>query len=93
MSGTPPKQTATSDEVPPMSKVMMRSKPARRATNAAPFTPPDGPESTVWIGWSCAAPTDMRPPSDRTTCRPADTGTARSAPSSEDRYRRMTGPR
>ena len=34
-------------EVPPMSKVRMRSMPAARATLSAPITPPAGPERMV----------------------------------------------
>ena len=37
-----------------MSKPMMRSKPAQRATWQAPITPPAGPDNTVRTG-SCAA--------------------------------------
>ena len=44
--GWPFWQSATSVEVPPMSKARMSSKPALRATKSAPATPPDGPEST-----------------------------------------------
>ena len=44
--GWPFWQRATSVDVPPMSNVRMSSKPALRATNSAPATPPDGPEST-----------------------------------------------
>ena len=43
ISGRPDTQTATSVDVPPMSKVRMRSKPACEATKDAPLTPPAGP--------------------------------------------------
>ena len=44
--GWPFWQSATSVDVPPMSNVRMSSYPALVATNSAPATPPDGPEST-----------------------------------------------
>ena len=44
--GWPFWQSATSVDVPPMSKVRMSSNPALRATKSAPATPPDGPERT-----------------------------------------------
>ena len=47
IDGWPFWQSATSVDVPPMSKVRMSSKPALRATKSAPATPPDGPESTA----------------------------------------------
>src|SRR5690348_1308694 len=47
---TAPSLRATSVDVPPMSKVMMRSKPARCATYCAPTMPPAGPESTARTG-------------------------------------------
>ena len=50
ISGRPDTQTATSVDVPPMSNVRMRSKPAWDATNDAPLTPPAGPDSTVCTG-------------------------------------------
>ena len=50
-----------------MSKVRMRSNPARVATTDAPLTPPAGPESTVWTGFRQAASRLIRPPSERTT--------------------------
>ena len=37
-------QRKTSVDVPPISKPMMRSKPAQRATWQAPMTPPAGPD-------------------------------------------------
>ena len=47
---TLPGQSDTSVEVPPMSSVMMWSKPAAPATYAAPMTPPAGPLRTVRTG-------------------------------------------
>ena len=81
--GVPSRQTATSVEVPPMSKVRMLSKPERFATNDAPPTPPAGPERTVCTGISIAASTLIRPPSERITC------TSEPAPSSWRRLLRL----
>jgi hypothetical protein len=67
IAGAPPKQVATSVEVPPMSNVRIRSRPARVATYAAPCTPPAGPESTVWTGVERAESRLIKPPSERTT--------------------------
>src|SRR6478609_11281716 len=67
ISGRPETHTATSVDVPPMSKVRMRSKPAYDATNDAPLTPPAGPDRTVWTGFLHAASRLISPPSERTT--------------------------
>ena len=69
--GSPPMHAATSVDVPPMSNVSRRSYPARAPMKVAPPTPPAGPDSTVWTGISVAASRLIRPPSERTTCRPA----------------------
>ena len=47
-----------------MSKPMMRSKPAHRATWHAPTTPPAGPDSTVRTGSRAASRAEMMPPED-----------------------------
>ena len=67
ISGRPDTQTATSVDVPPMSKVRMRSNPAWDATNDAPLTPPAGPESTVCTAFLHADSRLISPPSERTT--------------------------
>ncbi len=56
--------TATSALVPPMSKVISRSKPAALPTNAAPITPAAGPESSVSTGRRPASAAGMMPPFD-----------------------------
>ena len=66
ISGRPDTQTATSVDVPPMSKVRMRSNPAWVATKEAPLTPPAGPERTVWTAFLQADSRLISPPSDRT---------------------------
>ena len=47
-----------------MSKPMMRSKPAQRATRHAPTTPPAGPDSTVRTGSRAASRAGTIPPDD-----------------------------
>ena len=42
-----PSYSATSVDVPPMSKLITRSIPVSAATAAAPTTPPAGPDRTV----------------------------------------------
>ena len=59
-----PSTSATSVEVPPISKEMIRSKPLRRAMAAAPTTPPAGPESTVRTGSRAAERRPVIPPLD-----------------------------
>ena len=59
-----PLTNATSVEVPPMSKVITRSKPLRRAIAAAPTTPPAGPDNTVRTGWRAADSSAVMPPLD-----------------------------
>ena len=80
IEGSPPTHVATSVDVPPISNVRIRSKPARAATYAAPWTPPAGPDSTVWTGVRRAESRLIRPPSERTTwsSRPAPTSSSRS---------------
>ena len=58
----PPAYSATSVEVPPMSKPMMRSSPAIAAVRAAPTMPPAGPDRIASLPWKpCAS---ARPPFD-----------------------------
>ena len=45
-----------------MSKVIVRSKPARRAARAAPSTPPAGPERIVRAAKRPAAEAEIIPP-------------------------------
>ena len=48
-----------------MSRVMTRSQPAWRATQAAPITPDAGPLKSVWTGSSPAERAVMTPPFER----------------------------
>ena len=51
-----PAYSATSVEVPPMSKPMMRSSPAMAAVRAAPTMPPAGPDRMASLPWNrCAS--------------------------------------
>ena len=52
------------EDVPPPSQVSSLSKPASRATSAAPRAPAAGPESTVVIGWWTTSSADSTPPLD-----------------------------
>ena len=62
-----PAKCVTSVDVPPMSKPMMRSKPASRDTSTAPTMPPAGPDRIASLPWnSCAS---VRPPFDCMNCR------------------------
>ena len=56
--------SATSVDVPPMSKLSRRSMPARRATLSAPVTPPAGPDKMVRTGSRAAACAERMPPED-----------------------------
>jgi hypothetical protein len=60
--GSPPAITATSVDVPPPSSVITCSKPASRATSAAPSVPAAGPERIVVIGWRCTSRPAITPP-------------------------------
>ena len=62
--GSPSITTETSVEVPPPSRVRMRSKPAIRLIIAAPSAPAAGPESTVVIGWCTTSSALRTPPLD-----------------------------
>ena len=64
MRGTPPSTRATSVDVPPMSNVMIGSRPTWPATHAAPITPAAGPESSARTGRAAASATEMMPPFD-----------------------------
>ncbi len=57
-----PAKWQTSVEVPPMSKPMMRSRPAIRLVRTAPTTPPAGPDRMASLPWNISAP--VRPPED-----------------------------
>ena len=57
-----PSYSATSVEVPPMSKPMMRSMPAASAVRAAPTMPPAGPDRIASLPPNAAA--SARPPLD-----------------------------
>ena len=61
---TSPSTSATSVDVPPMSNVMIRSIPLRRAIAAAPTMPPAGPDSTVRTGSRAAVARAVIPPLD-----------------------------
>src|SRR4051794_1359238 len=60
--GWPSTTTLTSVDVPPPSQVRTRSKPASRATSAAPRAPAAGPERTVVIGWCTTSSAERTPP-------------------------------
>src|SRR6266545_7687692 len=60
----PPSTAATSVEVPPMSKVSRSWWPERRATQAAPTTPPAGPDSTQLAACRAARSISITPPED-----------------------------
>ncbi len=66
--GTPLPISATSVEVPPTSTVSRFGKPACRATQSAPVTPPAGPDISRFTGYSSAEDADARPPSERRMC-------------------------
>ncbi len=63
-AGLPSWMSATSQLVPPMSKVMMFRMPARRLMPSEAMTPPAGPESTVATGFFAALPNVATPPLD-----------------------------
>src|SRR6185437_14998369 len=65
----PRSQSATSVEVPPISKVMMSWNPAARAERNAPTIPPAGPERMVRTGSCAAAAAEMLPPDDCMTLK------------------------
>ena len=50
--------------VPPMSKDIALSRPARAAMSRASSTPPAGPDSTSRTGWRRAVSTVVSPPPD-----------------------------
>ena len=57
-----PAQCVTSVDVPPMSKPMIRSKPAWRETSTAPTMPPAGPDRMASLPWKSRA--SVKPPLD-----------------------------
>ena len=57
-----PSYSATSVEVPPMSKPMIRPMPAIAAVRAAPTMPPAGPDRMASLPWKCRA--SASPPLD-----------------------------
>src|SRR5882757_3288089 len=59
-----PERSATSVDVPPMSKVMTLSMPANSAAYAAPVTPPAGPDKIVVTGSRAAFAAEITPPLD-----------------------------
>ena len=66
---TPSLTRHTSVEVPPMSKVRRLSKPACRAIQSAPVTPPAGPLISRLTGTVSAPTGEVRPPSERRMCK------------------------
>src|ERR1051325_2830927 len=56
--------SATSVDVPPMSKVMMFGDPAASATRKAPTTPPAGPDKILRTGSFAADWGERLPPED-----------------------------
>ncbi len=77
--------SATSVEVPPMSKVMIGKQPARAATACAPTTPPAGPERIVRTGSRAAVAAPMMPPEDCMTASRSPRARAASRSSSRPR--------
>ena len=65
MRGVRSSTSATSVDVPPMSKVRKLRCPVWAATHAAPVTPPAGPDSSRLTGLSAATPAETSPPSLR----------------------------
>ena len=63
-AGAPSRTRATSQEVPPMSKVSASGRCSRAARCAAPITPPAGPLSTVQAACSAATSMGRTPPLD-----------------------------
>src|SRR5207342_3560573 len=60
----PSRTGATSVDVPPMSKVSRSASPDRPATQAAPTTPPAGPDSRQPAACEAANPISATPPED-----------------------------
>ena len=81
MRGVRSSTSATSVDVPPMSKVRKSRWPVWPATQAAPVTPPAGPESSRLTGLSDATAAETRPPSLRRMDREPLTPESRSWPS------------
>ena len=50
-----------------MSNEIASSKPASRASMAAPTAPAAGPETSTVAGWAAASATGLTPPDDRMT--------------------------
>ena len=75
-SGSPSLISATSQEVPPMSKVMMLADPLMRQASTPAVTPPAGPDSTVVTARRAAAANVAMPPFDCMMyfCRVRDAG-------------------
>ena len=83
-AGAPSRTSATSHEVPPMSKVSARVAPSRAASRAAPMTPPAGPLRTVQAACSAEASIGSTPPLD---CMMAGAGNPASRARSARRVR------
>ena len=67
-SGCPPAMMPTSNDVPPMSVVMMSGTPISLPKNTDPVTPDTGPESRVSRGESIALSTEIEPPPHCVIC-------------------------
>jgi hypothetical protein len=67
MSGSPPRTTATSLLVPPMSSETKSRTADRSAANLAPMTPAAGPERKSVTGCCAATPAETIPPRERIT--------------------------
>ena len=80
-SGTPPSMKAMSALVPPMSRVTTLVSPRARAMCSVAVIPPAGPDITVWIGASAAAPESIAPPFDFINVHSRVMPESRSAPS------------
>ena len=89
--GFPSRIRLMSVEVPPISIVTMSRMPASPATWALPTTPPAGPDSTVWTGFSRAESRVIRPPEASITITGLVSGNPR--PSSRSASRPAREPR
>ena len=79
-AGSPPRTSATSVLVPPMSKVMRSPRPERAACRTAPTTPAAGPLNSAVMAVLRIAAAGSRPPLDCMTLnRPRNPASARVA--------------
>ena len=67
-AGWPPEMMPTSNEVPPMSVVIMFEQSINPLKYSEPVTPDTGPESSVNSGDSIALSTEIEPPAHCVIC-------------------------